>query len=80
LRHSAPVVRAVAIGGHKRLATLIAGCLVHRPHEQVTADAKTIISILVGAETLAGLATDTKSASRTRAMAKVSILEQYSDA
>jgi TetR/AcrR family transcriptional repressor of nem operon len=78
LSRCAPVVRAVAIEGHKRLAALIAGCLGHRPHEK--ADAKTIVSVLVGAETLASLATDARSASRTRFLAKVAILQQFSNA
>ena len=80
LGHCAPVVRAVALQGHKRFLALIAGCLSHRRHEEVLADAATIFSMLVGAETLAGLATDAKSASRTRVLAKESILKQYSDA
>ena len=77
LRRSAPLVRAVAIGGHARFVTLIATCLGHRSTAEIKADARTIVSMLVGAVTLDELGADAKAAIGTRALARKTILEQY---
>ena len=78
-RCSAPMIRAVAIDGYERLASVIAACLPHTPKEHARIDSLAIVNALVGAETLAGLATSVKSASQIRAEARVSILKRYGD-
>ena len=76
LRHATSAVQAIAIDGHGRFISLIARCLSELPPDEAAARATTIVSLLIGAVTLAGLSPDSKAASHLLRQAKLSILRQ----
>lgn len=78
LKHAAPEIQTAAFEGHARLTSLVARCLANRPTSEAAAKATNIVNILIGAVTVAGLAPDSKAASRILKQAKTSILDQTS--
>lgn len=76
LRHSDPLIRAVAMEGHQRLIQLIARHLTHQTKRKALTTASGIISTLVGAVALAEIAPDSKMASAILKDAKVLINKQ----
>jgi TetR/AcrR family transcriptional regulator, transcriptional repressor for nem operon len=75
LRHSDPQVRAIAINGYQRIVQLIASHLENRTRRVALAAAGGIVSTLVGAVTLAEIATDPAMASAILSNAKALIRE-----
>jgi TetR/AcrR family transcriptional repressor of nem operon len=76
LRHSDPLVRAIAIEGYQRLIQLIARHLTHQTKRKALTTASGIISTLVGAVALAEIAPDSAMASAILKNAKVTINKQ----
>jgi TetR/AcrR family transcriptional repressor of nem operon len=76
LKHSDPLIRAVAMEGHQRLIELIARRLTHQTRRKALITASGIISTLVGAVALAEIAPDSKMASAILKDAKVLINKQ----
>jgi TetR/AcrR family transcriptional regulator, transcriptional repressor for nem operon len=75
LRHSDPQVRAIAINGYQRIVQLIASHLENRTRRAALVAAGGIVSTLVGAVTLAEIATDPAMASAILSNAKALIRE-----
>ncbi len=73
LRHSDPQVRAVAINGYQRIVQLIANHLTDQTRRGALITASGIVSTLVGAVTLAEIASDSTMASAILRNAKVLI-------
>ena len=73
LRHSDPQVRAVAINGYQRIVQLIANHLTDQTRRGALITASGIVSTLVGAVTLAEIASDSAMASAILRNAKVLI-------
>ena len=76
LKHAAPEIQNAGFEGHARLKSLVARCLATLPTSEAAAKATNIVSILIGAVTVGGLAPDAKAASRILKQAKTSILDQ----
>lgn len=75
LRHSDPQMRAIAIHGYQRIVQLIADHLEHRTRRGALATASGIVSTLVGAVTLAGIALDQTTANAILSNARTLIRE-----
>ncbi len=78
LKHAGPEVETAGLEGYARLRSLVARCLTHLPTSEAAAKATNIVSILIGAVTVAGLAPHPKAASCILKQAKTSILDQTS--
>ena len=78
LKHAASEVQTAGLEGHGRLTSLVARCLTNHSTSDAAAKATDIVSILIGAVTVAGLAPDARAASRILKRAKASILDQAS--
>ncbi len=75
LRHSDPQVRAIAINGYQRIVQLIASRLENRTKRAALVTAGGIVSTLVGAVTLAEIASEPAIASAILSNAKAVIRE-----
>lgn len=75
LRHSDPLVRAVAINGYQRIVQLIASRLENRTRRAALVAANGIVCTLVGAVTLAEIAPEPAIASAILSNAKALITE-----
>ena len=73
LKHAAPVVQAEGFEGYRRLVKLVAGCLAPSTSPTDESRAEFIVSTLVGAVTLANLASDKESGLAILNGAKVSL-------
>ena len=73
LKHAAPVVQAEGLDGYRRLVKLFAGCFAPCPSPADESRAEVIVSTLVGAVTLANLASDKESALGILNQAKLSL-------
>ena len=76
LSHSDQQVRAVAMSGYRRLVELVADQLGHLARRDALATASGIISTLVGAVTLAGIAPDPATAHAILSNARALIKER----
>lgn len=75
LRHSDPQVRAIAINGYQRIVQLVASRLENRTKRAALVTAGGIVSMLVGAVTLAEIAPEPAIASAILSNAKAFIRE-----